>query len=654
MTVVKFFGRNTSCATARQQLKARRNTILERIRQQINDNQDAEIEKRTNEINAYKDSTRMFQAVKELTSNKPQKLVVKNAEGEIVAQQEEAAELVATHFKTLLNSTFFSSTLRSSVTSNKQLNAPITSREVSEATNKLRNGRAVGPDGVPGELLKYGDDQLHSQMADIFNAMFEKDENLELGQGTLIVLPKPGKPPGLMSSLRPIVLLNTLRKTLSLITLNRIRPAVERFLPSSQSGFRKNRSTSDAVWAHKWMIARIMKAREEFIILGVDMSRAFDTLERQKMLDGLQSIIDEDSLRMVYTLLDKTTLQAKLGTALSKPFDTNIGAPQGDSLSPVMFTVYLELAMREIRAACPRPAQDLAVPNEIIYADDTDFVSTSQDVINNIEPRAKTILAEHNLAMNTEKTERTVLRRETTKEEETWRTTKKLGTLLGEPEEMRRRKQLVAFSFNNLWRIWSRKRNKISTERRLRLYNAYITPILTYNACTWALTESEMEELEAFRRRQLRHVIGINYPRRISNDDLNTRCNMKELAYTIRGSRWRMLGHTLRMTDDTPAKYATTHYFDPVARGFLGRPRLTLPLVIDKDLQLAATQPPEHVVHQFRLPARLKTIKDLERLNILAEDRKQWMQIVACVTDMQVTRPLAPTIRRQPHRNAKQ
>jgi hypothetical protein len=90
-----------------------------------------------------------------------------------------------------------------------------------------------------------------------------------------------------MSSLRPIVLLTTLRKTLSLITLNRIRPAVEGFLPKSQSGFRQNRSTSDAVWAHKWLIARIMKAREEIFILGAYMSRAFDTLDRQRMLDGL-------------------------------------------------------------------------------------------------------------------------------------------------------------------------------------------------------------------------------------------------------------------------------------------------------------------------------------------------------------------------------
>ena len=55
-------------------------------------------------------------------------------------------------------------------------------------------------------------------------------EDLELGIGTLIVLTKPGKPPGEMSSLRPIVLLNTIRKTLSLVTLSRIRRVVERFI----------------------------------------------------------------------------------------------------------------------------------------------------------------------------------------------------------------------------------------------------------------------------------------------------------------------------------------------------------------------------------------------------------------------------------------
>jgi hypothetical protein len=66
---------------------------------------------------------------------------------------------------------------------------------------------------------------------------------------------------------------------------------------------------------------------------------------------------------------------------------------------------------------------------------------------------------------------------------------------------------------------------------------------------------------------------------------------MRELDPDIRGARWRIFGHTLRMTDDTPAKRAMLNYFDVTTSSYLGRPHHTLPLVINKDLKLAAAQP---------------------------------------------------------------
>ena len=60
----------------------------------------------------------------------------------------------------------------------------------------FKNGRATGPDGIPGELLKYGPPTLHKNIADILNQMMAKGEDLDLGNGTLIVLQKPGKPKG--------------------------------------------------------------------------------------------------------------------------------------------------------------------------------------------------------------------------------------------------------------------------------------------------------------------------------------------------------------------------------------------------------------------------------------------------------------------------
>jgi hypothetical protein len=97
---------------------------------------------------------------------------------------------VAKHFHSLFFNHSFSSLFYLSISpSNKSLNSPIKTSEVIEATKKLRNERAVGPDGMPGELLKCGSIELHMQMAQIYNEMFEKGEDLELGRGTLIVLP---------------------------------------------------------------------------------------------------------------------------------------------------------------------------------------------------------------------------------------------------------------------------------------------------------------------------------------------------------------------------------------------------------------------------------------------------------------------------------
>ncbi len=69
---------NTPNTDSRQQLKRKKNELLEQIRKQTSINENNEIDRRTTEKNQLKDGAAMFRAVKELTSNKKKTLVIKN------------------------------------------------------------------------------------------------------------------------------------------------------------------------------------------------------------------------------------------------------------------------------------------------------------------------------------------------------------------------------------------------------------------------------------------------------------------------------------------------------------------------------------------------------------------------------------------------
>ena len=110
----------------------------------------------------------------------------------------------------------------------------------------LQNSPAPGPDDVSNEVLKYAAGILSESFAKIINTIFEQHIALEaLGKDIIVVLPKPGKPLGPLTSLHPIVLLNSVHKIASIITLQHIRPKVDAFTGASQSGFKQGRSFAD-------------------------------------------------------------------------------------------------------------------------------------------------------------------------------------------------------------------------------------------------------------------------------------------------------------------------------------------------------------------------------------------------------------------------
>ena len=183
----------------------------------------------------------------------------------------------------------------------------------------------------------------------------------------------------------------------------------------------------------------------------------------------------------------------------------------------MLFTVYLEAALRDIRSLPPvGPLSDSNLPLDVEHADDTDFISTSRLFLDDIERIAPSCLAEWSLTINASKTERSSVCRHADRVDEEWHVTRKLGSLLGEAEDVARRKQLANVAFRKLSTVWFR-RPRISLPLGLRLYESFVVPVLTYNMGTWGLTKAELDRLDTYHRRHLCQIIGIHWPNRISN-----------------------------------------------------------------------------------------------------------------------------------------
>ena len=194
-------------------------------------------------------------------------------------------------------------------------------------------------------------------------------------------------------------------------------------------------------------------------------------------------------------------------------------------------------------------------------------------------------------------------------------------------EDVEKRKTLSTIVLNKLFNIWLR-RDKIKVKTRIKLYKTLVKSILLYNCGTWALTKAEEEKLNAFHRKQLRRVLGVHYPTRISNKSLYQKAKEIPISDTIRKARWKIFGHILRRNLNVPANLAMQFYFKDQTGGFRGRPRTTLPVVLKQDLEIYQSFIQSNRKERKYRKLKLRNYDDLVALRHLAEDRHEWRELV--------------------------
>ena len=226
-----------------------------------------------------------------------------------------------------------------------------------------------------------------------------------------------------------------------------------------------------------------------------------------------------------------------------------------------------------------------SIPEEIVYADDCDFITKIQKTKDKIYQKAKEIMKSKNLLVNEEKTEYTTVKRGSEEQEREWRNVIKLGSKIGDREDIQRRNELATIALARNDAIW-KKNWKTKMTTKIRLSETLVKSVLLYSCGTWGVSKDDQRELNSFHRRQLRKVTGIQCPRKISNNKLYKMTGTKPLSITITERRWKLMRNILRLPADCPARKAMSYCFEKrTSTIFRARKRSIIVSTLNEDIK---------------------------------------------------------------------
>nr|CAI5835546.1 unnamed protein product [Callosobruchus analis] len=238
----------------------------------------------------------------------------------------------------------------------------VTEYEVLKFINSLKS-KATGTDGINILTIQLCTPHILPYITHLMNFCLANSVYPEMWRkGLVIPLPKT-KNPSSFENLRPITILPTLSKILEKIIESQLKKHLVKnnIIPVNQSGFKKNHSCTSALLKVTDDIFRANDQGKLTLLVLLDFSKAFDTLNHKLMLNILNYIGLSHSAVQLFDSYNSDRMQSvNVAGNRSSFLRLHSGVPQGSILGPLLFSVYT-CQLKSALVSC----------QQHFYADDT-------------------------------------------------------------------------------------------------------------------------------------------------------------------------------------------------------------------------------------------------------------------------------------------
>lgn len=264
----------------------------------------------------------------------------------------------------------------------KGIDRPFTPAEIAAKLKKLKEGKAIGPDGIPTVFLKHGGPGMVNSLVLLFNWFLSTSRPpSEWSKATMVLLFKKGDKadPG---NYRGISLLDIVGKLFTGMIADRI----ERFLIKKswfhveQAGFTAGRGCPEQVHVLYETLSRRKAAGEDTYCFFLDVRKAFPSVWRDGLMHKLwEAGVRGKMWRIIRAVYSENKSACLVNGEASEWYKVGAGVREGGPESPLLFKIFINGLIDVLRAQGLGVGLSDAQLQALLYADDLVLLAKSRE-----------------------------------------------------------------------------------------------------------------------------------------------------------------------------------------------------------------------------------------------------------------------------------